>query len=659
MQKEHTGAGWGAGPARAAAVPCPLTACLPHPPPLAASSPRYSHTVAHTVAHMPTMDAKRQLPERNYKQFRSGDDTFGSREKLLLAMLPILSLQEVQSHSPRWCILDDAPPASEFVDQLREAFEKGEPWSFLSYDRDIGHGALPGFNDVHSKCPSGFPLMQASDIACLIGHNNRIARVGPLRDGARLWYRMAAQEPDCGAADGWPQVCACDLSIPDECDLEQMLNKTENIRRFGGSHSMTLVMSGEDNPHLSANPLVDKIRDSGFFHTVFYEALDQSYTNRTATKDRTRFEAYPKTMDMHYMLGREADFLSAATSAKLDGKRGVLAAWSMRQSSSSAAAGASKRALQMSGLDEAVAMYETEDSVSLAKFLELDGVDSFVNRTQIPPETYYSELVNYRFLLAPKGNGIQSPKFLEAVLMMTIPITLRHGAFEALQAYGMPIVLVDAWDEVTPEKLDEWWEELSPRLEAARWIATNRGMDELLNGACWRKELEDLRQRPTDTNGSFPVQREDVEPFATNGPTNGTTNGTDDTDEDTDISLDPNGGAFPGCSPNNASYPCPEGAGDGEQVNSTTSAPAPVDETALDRLIHQTINTNGSSNASMQRVQATDEVKKVPQTWGDLLALATDIFTGKAITFGKVNLTKLRDGAGAPNGKTSRSYEWS
>ena len=62
-------------------------------------------------------------------------------------------------------------------------------------------------------------------------------------------------------------------------------------------------------------------------------------------------------------------------------------------------------------------------------------------------------------------------------------------------------------------------------------------------------------------NGSIPFQRQDVDPSATNA-----TNGTD-TDEDTDISLDPNGGAFPGCSPNNASYPCPEGAGDGDVID--------------------------------------------------------------------------------------------
>merc|ERR1719231_1805044 len=53
-------------------------------------------------------------------------------------------------------------------------------------------------------------------------------------------------------------------------------------------------------------------------------------------------------------------------------------------------------------------------------------------------------------------------------------------------------------------------------------------------------------------------------------------NGTD-TEEDTDISLDPNGGAFPGCTPNNASYPCPEGAGDGDVIDESDDTGDPVD----------------------------------------------------------------------------------
>ena len=79
---------------------------------------------------------------------------------------------------------------------------------------------------------------------------------------------------------------------------------------------------------------------------------------------------------------------------------------------------------------------------------------------------------------------MQSPKFLEAVLLMTIPITMRYEAFNDLQVYGMPIVLVDSWAEVTPQNLDKWWVELSPRLAAARWIATNQGLDSLLKQEC-------------------------------------------------------------------------------------------------------------------------------------------------------------------------------
>ena len=90
----------------------------------------------------------------------------------------------------------------------------------------------------------------------------------------------------------------------------------------------------------------------------------------------------------------------------------------------------------------------------------------FVRAWQVVPvERYFSVLAQHRFLLAPQGQAIQSPKFLEAVAMMTIPITRRHAAFEDLRAYGMPIVLVDSWDEVTPAALDAWWAELGFRPE--------------------------------------------------------------------------------------------------------------------------------------------------------------------------------------------------
>ena len=107
-----------------------------------------------------------------------------------------------------------------------------------------------------------------------------------------------------------------------------------------------------------------------------------------------------------------------------------------------------------------------------------------IERRRIAPDEYFHELARYRFLLAPHGKGVTSPKFMEAILLMTIPITKRFAAFEDYIAYGLPIVVVDAWDEVTPEALERWWAELSPRLEAARWAATNDGYRSLLFDKC-------------------------------------------------------------------------------------------------------------------------------------------------------------------------------
>jgi hypothetical protein len=54
-----------------------------------------------------------------------------------------------------------------------------------------------------------------------------------------------------------------------------------------------------------------------------------------------------------------------------------------------------------------------------------------------------------------------------------------------LRDYGFPLVVVDDWDEITPAKLDEWWAELSPKLDNARWIATVKGVESLLYGTCY------------------------------------------------------------------------------------------------------------------------------------------------------------------------------
>jgi hypothetical protein len=77
-----------------------------------------------------------------------------------------------------------------------------------------------------------------------------------------------------------------------------------------------------------------------------------------------------------------------------------------------------------------------------------------------------------RFAVCPTGGGVQSPKVFEAILLLTIPIVQAPGAaaYVALRELGWPLAIVESWDEVTPERMDEWWIELSPFLENARWM---------------------------------------------------------------------------------------------------------------------------------------------------------------------------------------------
>ena len=59
------------------------------------------------------------------------------------------------------------------------------------------------------------------------------------------------------------------------------------------------------------------------------------------------------------------------------------------------------------------------------------------------------------FSLAPQGRGVQSPKFAEAWLMRTIPISVYTPAFTDYQTMGFPIVLVDSWWQLSEHSLKE------------------------------------------------------------------------------------------------------------------------------------------------------------------------------------------------------------
>lgn len=78
---------------------------------------------------------------------------------------------------------------------------------------------------------------------------------------------------------------------------------------------------------------------------------------------------------------------------------------------------------------------------------------------------YFSALARFDFMLCPIGNGIQSPKLVEALLMGCIPIATRHPTLVELHKRGMPLLLVDTWNDVSRNLLMSEY----PRLFRQTW----------------------------------------------------------------------------------------------------------------------------------------------------------------------------------------------
>ena len=65
----------------------------------------------------------------------------------------------------------------------------------------------------------------------------------------------------------------------------------------------------------------------------------------------------------------------------------------------------------------------------------------------------YSKLVNqYRFVAVPRGNGLDTHRFWEALYRGAIPVVKKSNWSESLEIYGIPFIEVDDW---SPDELDQ------------------------------------------------------------------------------------------------------------------------------------------------------------------------------------------------------------
>lgn len=74
-------------------------------------------------------------------------------------------------------------------------------------------------------------------------------------------------------------------------------------------------------------------------------------------------------------------------------------------------------------------------------------------------ESYLDNIYNHKFVLAPRGNGIDTHRLWECLYLGTIPVVKRmiNNSFYE----NLPICFVDKWSEITKDFLDKKYEEIN------------------------------------------------------------------------------------------------------------------------------------------------------------------------------------------------------
>lgn len=89
-------------------------------------------------------------------------------------------------------------------------------------------------------------------------------------------------------------------------------------------------------------------------------------------------------------------------------------------------------------------------------------------------KSYLRNIRNHRFVLCPRGNGIDTHRLWETLYMGSIPIVQRHVTHDTIQ--DLPICFVNNWDEVTPMFLHHEYQRIKnstwnlDKLKISYWI---------------------------------------------------------------------------------------------------------------------------------------------------------------------------------------------
>ena len=224
------------------------------------------------------------------------------------------------------------------------------------------------------------------------------------------------------------------------------------LEKANFSSKPSVVFAGEDT---LLSTFIDSIHQmADRFSSIFYEAKDiDSDVVRSFCMGFTSFYLRDSVYENIYSA---IEYSNQVPKSSL-----VLAAWGER----------------WGYLDKII-----EDRILLDRFL--DG-NNFIKRESIPFDQYWQQLARYKFLLAPRGQGIQAPKLAEAWMVKTVPVVTKNPCFIDMKGLGYPMILLDEWAEVTPAKFGAWskyYETID--WNRVRYKLTNSYLDELLQPSC-------------------------------------------------------------------------------------------------------------------------------------------------------------------------------
>lgn len=100
---------------------------------------------------------------------------------------------------------------------------------------------------------------------------------------------------------------------------------------------------------------------------------------------------------------------------------------------------------------------------------------------KLEPPLYLNLLSKYKFVASPPGNGIDCHRTWEAIYLKTIPIVKRSVMTEYFKSLGLPIILIDNWNEILKMNdvyLENKYKEFKPLFDN-KFLLFNNWMDKI------------------------------------------------------------------------------------------------------------------------------------------------------------------------------------